>query len=223
MSCSCVDGRAQHADGMCLRSSEPPPPPPPNWMSSVFQRNLAWKFAWSGQSPVKNTIFWDLTSCDSCKNWRFGGYYKIHTAFTSQKTIFFIVTAIKTLNLSKICYFWCIWDCAWWIGMLRSCTAAATVSSASATKSQICAWQVQDGIPSQSRIPKFFQAIMSHSGRTTSVHNEQFSAVIFCDIAPFSPYVNGGSEDIITSIVRAWNEQSKKAETLQLVMFGPLC
>jgi hypothetical protein len=51
----------------------------------------------------KNTAFWDVTLCGSCKNSRFGGTYRFrnvgsykrHTALTSQKAWFFIVTAVK--------------------------------------------------------------------------------------------------------------------------------
>jgi hypothetical protein len=27
---------------------------------------------------VKNTVFWDVTPCGSCKNRRFGGTYRFH-------------------------------------------------------------------------------------------------------------------------------------------------
>jgi hypothetical protein len=68
---------------------------------------------------MKNGIFWDVTLCGSCKNRRFGG---ISASFirvtrigelgttlavttephgiTSQKAPFFIVTAVKTSNLT---------------------------------------------------------------------------------------------------------------------------
>jgi hypothetical protein len=36
------------------------------------------------------------------RNWYFVGSYKSHTALTSQKTPFFIVTAVKTSNLTLI-------------------------------------------------------------------------------------------------------------------------
>jgi hypothetical protein len=60
---------------------------------------------------LKNGVFWDVTPCGSCKNRRFGGgarflrnvsSYKSHTALTSQKTPFFIVTAVKNLKSSKL-------------------------------------------------------------------------------------------------------------------------
>jgi hypothetical protein len=27
---------------------------------------------------MKNAVFWDVTPCDSCKNRRFGGTYRLH-------------------------------------------------------------------------------------------------------------------------------------------------
>jgi hypothetical protein len=50
---------------------------------------------------LKNAVFWDVVPCRSCVNRRFGD---LHGA-TSQKTAFFIVTAVKTLNLI---YFFCL-------------------------------------------------------------------------------------------------------------------
>jgi hypothetical protein len=38
-----------------------------------------------------NAVFWDVTPCHSLEN---------HTALTYQKTAFFIVTAVKTSNLT---------------------------------------------------------------------------------------------------------------------------
>jgi hypothetical protein len=29
-------------------------------------------------SPVKNAVFWDVTTPGSCNNWRFGGTYRLH-------------------------------------------------------------------------------------------------------------------------------------------------
>jgi hypothetical protein len=82
---------------------------------------------------MKNTVFWDVTPCGSCKNPRFGGMYHHHQGeknivvlstpilltlmteairssetsihkgphgVTSQKTIFFIVKAVKRSNLT---------------------------------------------------------------------------------------------------------------------------
>jgi hypothetical protein len=43
---------------------------------------------------LKNGVFWDVMPCGSCKNRRFGGTYKSHTALTFLKTPFFIVTAV---------------------------------------------------------------------------------------------------------------------------------
>jgi hypothetical protein len=57
---------------------------------------------------VKNAVFWDVAPCKSCVNRRFGGTYLLHCRFTqylhgatSQKTPFFIVTAVKTSNLTS--------------------------------------------------------------------------------------------------------------------------
>jgi hypothetical protein len=56
---------------------------------------------------MKNGVFWDVTPCGSCKSRRFGGTYSLlHQGdknrflqephgVTSQKTAFFIVTAVK--------------------------------------------------------------------------------------------------------------------------------
>jgi hypothetical protein len=44
---------------------------------------------------LKNTVFWDVAACRSCVNRRFG--QDLH-AVTSQKTVCFIVTAVKTSN-----------------------------------------------------------------------------------------------------------------------------
>jgi hypothetical protein len=57
---------------------------------------------------MKNGVFSVDTPCGSFKNRRFGGArflrnvgsYKSHTALTTQKTPFFIVTAVKTSNLT---------------------------------------------------------------------------------------------------------------------------
>jgi hypothetical protein len=46
----------------------------------------------------KNVVFWDLLPCGFCKNGRFGGTYRLHGA-TSQKTAFFMVTAVKDSHL----------------------------------------------------------------------------------------------------------------------------
>jgi hypothetical protein len=40
---------------------------------------------------MKNGVFWDVTPCGSSKN---------HTALTFQKTALYIVTAVKTSNLT---------------------------------------------------------------------------------------------------------------------------
>jgi hypothetical protein len=57
---------------------------------------------------MKYGVFWDVTPCGSChpdeggaKFLRNVGFYKSHTALTSQKTPFFIVTAVKTSNLTR--------------------------------------------------------------------------------------------------------------------------
>jgi hypothetical protein len=44
---------------------------------------------------MKNGVFWDVTPCGSCKNLQ-----EPH-GVTSQKTPFFIVTAVKTSNLTN--------------------------------------------------------------------------------------------------------------------------
>jgi hypothetical protein len=67
---------------------------------------------------MKNAVFWNGTSCGSCKNRRFGGTYRLHirviiigelvTALavtsnqivTSQKMVFFIVMAVETSNFT---------------------------------------------------------------------------------------------------------------------------
>jgi hypothetical protein len=46
---------------------------------------------------MKNGVFWVVTPCGSCKNRRFGGTWRL-----LQKTPFFIVTAVKTSNLTKL-------------------------------------------------------------------------------------------------------------------------
>jgi hypothetical protein len=65
---------------------------------------------------MKNGVFWVVTPCGSCKNRRFGGTWRLlHQGeknpkrrflqephgVTTQKTPFFIVTAVKTSNLTK--------------------------------------------------------------------------------------------------------------------------
>jgi hypothetical protein len=30
------------------------------------------------RAKIKNTVFWDVTPCESCKNRRFGGKYRLH-------------------------------------------------------------------------------------------------------------------------------------------------
>jgi hypothetical protein len=66
-------------------------------------------------SKLKNVVFLDVTQRGSCKNRSFAATYRIHHqrrsrkrrslqephGVTSQKTAFFIVTAVKTPNLSK--------------------------------------------------------------------------------------------------------------------------
>jgi hypothetical protein len=68
---------------------------------------------------MKNAVFWDVAPCRSCVNRRFGGTYLLRLqdrkiceqlrrfthdlhGTTSQKTAFFIVTAVKTSNLTKL-------------------------------------------------------------------------------------------------------------------------
>jgi hypothetical protein len=46
---------------------------------------------------LKNGIFWDVTMCGSCKNW----FLQEPHGVTSQKMPFFMVTAVKTSNLTK--------------------------------------------------------------------------------------------------------------------------
>jgi hypothetical protein len=65
---------------------------------------------------MKNGVFWVVTPCGSCKNRRFGGTWRLHHqgdknlctrllqephGVTTQKTPFFIVTAVKTSNLTQ--------------------------------------------------------------------------------------------------------------------------
>jgi hypothetical protein len=62
----------------------------------------------------KNAVFWDVAPCRSCVNPRFGGTYCLHPQGKKsmseepalaggrlQKTAFFIVTALKTSNITK--------------------------------------------------------------------------------------------------------------------------
>jgi hypothetical protein len=66
---------------------------------------------------MKNAVFWDVKPCDSCKNRRIGGIIGAETIselgttlavnsnsdtlrVTSPKTAFFIITALKTSNLT---------------------------------------------------------------------------------------------------------------------------
>jgi hypothetical protein len=59
---------------------------------------------------LKKAIFWNGTRCGSCKNRRFGGKYRLHHqgdkkleephGLTSQKTTFFIVTAVESTNIT---------------------------------------------------------------------------------------------------------------------------
>jgi hypothetical protein len=75
---------------------------------------------------MKKAVFWDVAPCSSGVNRRFGGTYRLHLqgrresirksareasvrdvkgrlhGATSQKTAFFIVTAVKTSNLTYI-------------------------------------------------------------------------------------------------------------------------
>jgi hypothetical protein len=71
---------------------------------------------------IKNAVFWDVIPCGSCKKWRFGGMYRLHHQsdknrryiptkhrflqephdVPSQKTAFFLVTAVKASNLTYI-------------------------------------------------------------------------------------------------------------------------
>jgi hypothetical protein len=54
---------------------------------------------------MKNRVFWDVPPCGSCKNRRFGGTWRLFLqephGVTSQKTLFFIVTAVKAPNLTN--------------------------------------------------------------------------------------------------------------------------
>jgi hypothetical protein len=52
-----------------------------------------------------NVIFWDVSSCGSCKNQHFRGTCCLHLqgdCDTSQKTTFLIVTTVKTSNLTTL-------------------------------------------------------------------------------------------------------------------------
>jgi hypothetical protein len=73
-------------------------------------------------ASLKNAVFWDVTPCGSCKNRRFLGTYRLHQVHknqrarnsippkrrllqqpggvTSQNTALFIVSAVKTSNLT---------------------------------------------------------------------------------------------------------------------------
>jgi hypothetical protein len=52
---------------------------------------------------TKNAVFWDVTLCGPCKNRRSGGV-------TTQKTVFFIVTAVRTSILQRIsCLMLAMW------------------------------------------------------------------------------------------------------------------
>jgi hypothetical protein len=79
-------------------------------------------FALNEQLLLKNAVFWDVVLCRACVNRRFGGTYRLHLqcrtirergtsvswwphalhSATSQKTAFFIVTAVKTSNLTIV-------------------------------------------------------------------------------------------------------------------------
>jgi hypothetical protein len=52
---------------------------------------------------LKNGVFWVVTPCGFCKNRRFGGTWRLLQephGVTTQETPFFIVTAVKTSNLT---------------------------------------------------------------------------------------------------------------------------
>jgi hypothetical protein len=56
---------------------------------------------------LKNAVFWDVTPCGSCKNRRFGGTSVLTRGIrlTSQKTSFFIVTAVNPSNVRyQLCF-----------------------------------------------------------------------------------------------------------------------
>jgi hypothetical protein len=76
---------------------------------------------------LKNTVFWDVSSCGSCRNWHFGRTYCLHFQVetiiewhvppkrwflqephgdTPQKMAFFIVTAVKTSYLKLFGFVW---------------------------------------------------------------------------------------------------------------------
>jgi hypothetical protein len=48
---------------------------------------------------MKNGVFWVVTPCGSCKNRRF---LQDPHGVTTQKTQFFIITAVKTSNLTNL-------------------------------------------------------------------------------------------------------------------------
>jgi hypothetical protein len=78
---------------------------------------------------MKNAVFWDVKPCGSCNNLSYGGTYHLHhqgenmselggdthrflqepQGITSQKMAFFIVTAMKTSNLTNLKM--AIWHC----------------------------------------------------------------------------------------------------------------
>jgi hypothetical protein len=89
--------------------------------STGSPRSNALSYTCHPKDFMKNAVFWDLTPYDTCKNRRFGGrivlwwrrYVLPKCRFLhdphgviSQKTAFFIVTAMKTSNLTKYFMFY---------------------------------------------------------------------------------------------------------------------
>jgi hypothetical protein len=67
--------------------------------SSINLRQFLWTIKW-----LKNVVFWDVPLCRSCVDRRFGGECRSTQdlrSVTSQKTTFFIVTAVKASNLTN--------------------------------------------------------------------------------------------------------------------------
>jgi hypothetical protein len=50
---------------------------------------------------MKNVVFLDVALCRSCLNRRFGGT-SVNARSTSKQTTFFIVTAVKASNLTRV-------------------------------------------------------------------------------------------------------------------------
>jgi hypothetical protein len=67
--------------------------------SVVHTRAVLKNFSWE----MKNAVFWDVTSCGSCKNRYYSetSVLKEPKGVTPQKTEFYVVTAVKTPNVTS--------------------------------------------------------------------------------------------------------------------------